>query len=127
MGRLLIVERAAAGWPLAHIAAAKGISRKCVRTWVTRFTEEGATGLIDRSSRPHTHPTATPAEAVAAVLAARRDLRCRPDGIAEATGVPARTVSRVLAREGMPPVGPAGPDQRGTDPLFQADRGPLRT
>jgi hypothetical protein len=37
IGRLLIVERAAAGWPLAHIAAAMGISRKCVRTWVTRF------------------------------------------------------------------------------------------
>jgi transposase InsO family protein len=102
IGRLLIVERAAAGWPLAHIAAAMGISRKCVRTWVGRFETEGAAGLIDRSSRPQTSPTQTSAEAVAGVVAARRRLRCGPDGIAAATGVPARTVSRVLAREGMP-------------------------
>jgi transposase InsO family protein len=33
---------------------------------------------------------------------ARRRLRCGPDGVAEATGVPARTVSRVLTRAGMP-------------------------
>ena len=31
-GRLLIVARYQAGWPKAHIAAAMGISRKCVRT-----------------------------------------------------------------------------------------------
>ncbi|MCO7218381.1 IS481 family transposase [Klenkia sp. PcliD-1-E] len=102
LGRLLIVERAAAGWPLAHIAAAMGISRKCVRTWVARFQSEGVAGLVDRSSRPHVSPTRTSAEAVADVVAARRRLRCGPDGIASATGVPARTVSRVLAREGMP-------------------------
>jgi len=102
IGRLLIVERAAAGWPLAHIAAAMGISRKCVRTWVTRYQDEGMAGLVDRSSRPRTSPTRTSPEAVAAVVAARRRLRCGPDGIAAATGVPARTVSRVLAREGMP-------------------------
>jgi transposase InsO family protein len=102
IGRLLIVERAAAGWPLAHIAAAMGISRKCVRTWVTRFETEGTEGLADRSSRPHTSPTRTSAEAVAMVVAVRRRSRCGPDGIAAQTGVPARTVSRVLAREGMP-------------------------
>lgn len=102
IGRLLIVQRAAAGWPLAHIAAAMGVSRKCVRTWVTRYEAEGAAGLADRSSRPHTSPTRTSPQTVATVVAARRDLRCGPDGIAEATGVPARTVSRVLARHGMP-------------------------
>ena len=102
LGRLLIVERAAAGWPLAHIAAAMGVSRKCVRTWVARFQAEGAAGLLDRSSRPHASPSRTSADVVATVVAARRRLRCGPDGIAAATGVPARTVSRVLCREGMP-------------------------
>lgn len=33
-GRQLIVERARAGWTQAHIAAAMGISRRCVRRWL---------------------------------------------------------------------------------------------
>jgi transposase InsO family protein len=36
------------------------------------------------------------------ILAARAQLRCGPAGIAAATGVPARTVSRILARRGAP-------------------------
>ena len=36
-GRKLIVARHQAGWRQAHIAAAMGISRKCVRTWITRY------------------------------------------------------------------------------------------
>ena len=59
-GRRLIVARHAAGWRQAHIAAAMGISGKCVRTWITRYQAEGEDGLIDRSSRPHTSPTRTP-------------------------------------------------------------------
>ena len=43
-GRLLIVRRYQAGWAKAHIAAAMGISRKCVHTWIgVRF--------VDRSNR----------------------------------------------------------------------------
>ena len=60
-GRKLIVERWLAGWRQAHIAAAMGISRKCVRTWIARFQAEGVAGLIDRSSRPHTSPRRTAA------------------------------------------------------------------
>jgi DNA-directed RNA polymerase specialized sigma24 family protein len=33
-GRLLIVQRHQAGWKQAHIAAAMGVSRKCVKTWI---------------------------------------------------------------------------------------------
>src|SRR6478752_2954624 len=36
-GRLLIVQRHRAGWPKAHIAAAMGVSRKCVRIWIERL------------------------------------------------------------------------------------------
>jgi uncharacterized protein YjcR len=43
-GRLLIVQRHQAGMPQAHIAKAMGISRKCVRTWISRFAEEGEEG-----------------------------------------------------------------------------------
>ena len=55
-GRLLIVQRHQAGWPQAHIAAAMGVSRKCVKTWIDRYAAEGEAGLRDRSSRPHSMP-----------------------------------------------------------------------
>ena len=46
-GRKLIVERHASGWKQAHIAAAMGVSRKCVRTWIKRFQDEGEAGQRD--------------------------------------------------------------------------------
>jgi len=101
-GRLLIVARYRAGWPKAHIAAAMGISRKCVTTWVARFAAEGEAGLHDRSSRPHSTPRRTSAEVEAQILVLRDRLRCGPDGISAELGVPARTVARVLARHQVP-------------------------
>lgn len=101
-GRLLIVARYRAGWPKAHIAAAMGISRKCVATWVGRFAAEGETGLLDRSSRPHSTPGRTSPQLEQQILDRRRRLRCGPDGISAELGVPARTVSRVLARHKVP-------------------------
>jgi transposase InsO family protein len=101
-GRKLIVARHRAGWGQAHIAAAMGISRKCVRTWITRYATEGEAGLVDRSSRPHTSPTRTSAEAEDRIVATRRRERRGPAWIGAELGVPARTVSRVLARRGQP-------------------------
>jgi transposase InsO family protein len=99
---LLIVARHRAGWPKAHIAAAMGISRKCVTTWLDRFAAEGERGLRDRSSRPHSMPTRTSPQVEAQILDRRKRLRCGPDGISAELGVPARTVSRVLARHQVP-------------------------
>jgi transposase len=101
-GRKLIVARHAAGWRQAHIAAAMGISRKCVRTWVTRYEAEGEAGLVDRSSRPHTSPKRTAAEVEDRIVELRRRERRGPDFIGAELGVPARTVSRVLVRRGQP-------------------------
>jgi transposase InsO family protein len=101
-GRLLIVQRHRAGWPQAHIAAAMGISRKCVKTWLDRFTSEGEAGLNDRSSRPHSMPTRTAPGIEAAIVRLRASERIGPDEIGHRLDVPARTVSRVLARHGMP-------------------------
>ena len=100
--RLLIVQRRHAGWPQAHIAKAMGISRKCVKTWLDRYAEEGEDGLHDRSSRPHHCPTRTPAAVEARIIRARTKSRRGPQWIAAEVGVPARTVSRVLARRGLP-------------------------
>jgi transposase InsO family protein len=79
-----------------------GISRKCVPTWVDRFAAEGEPGLHDRSSRPHSMPTRTSPEVEALILDWRERLRCGPDGISAELSVPARTVSRVLARHRVP-------------------------
>jgi transposase InsO family protein len=101
-GRRLILERYRAGWPKAHIAAAMGISRKCVRTWINRFEDEGEAGLVDRSSRPHTSPTRTPVEVADRIVELRSRERRGPAWIGAELGVPARTVSRVLVRHGQP-------------------------
>src|SRR5215468_3639315 len=100
-GRLLLVRRVRQeGRPAAHVARELGISRQCAYRWVRRFDAEGLAGLADRSSRPHQMPRRTPAAAEAAVVAARRQLRQGPAFLAGATGVPARTISRILARHG---------------------------
>jgi transposase InsO family protein len=101
-GRLLIVRRHRAGWKQAHIAAAMGVSRKCVRTWIDRYAAEGEAGLRDRSSRPHSMPTRTPAEVEQRVLQGRREHRRGQDWLGPELGVPARTVSRILRRHRVP-------------------------
>jgi transposase InsO family protein len=101
-GRRLIVDRVAAGRPIAHIAAELGVSRQTAYRWVRRFRDEGPAGLPDRSSRPGSTPTRTSPEREEAVLDARRSLRFGPLRIAAATGVPARTVGRILRRHGVP-------------------------
>jgi transposase InsO family protein len=88
--------------PAAHVARELGISRQCAYRWVRRFDAEGLAGLADRSSRPRRMPRRTPAATEAAVIAARRQLRRGPAFLAGATGVPARTISRILARHGEP-------------------------
>jgi transposase InsO family protein len=101
-GRLLIVQRRRAGWKQAHIAKAMGISRKCVKKWLDRFEAEGEAGLRDRPSRPHSCPRRTSAQVEQQILAVRRRERRGPDWIGAELGVPARTVSRVLARHRVP-------------------------
>ncbi len=101
-GRRLIVERWRDGWKKAHIAAAMGISRKCVRTWITRFQAQGEAGLVDRSSRPRNSPRRTSAEVEDRIVELRSRQRRGPAWIGAELGVPARTVSRVLVRRGQP-------------------------
>jgi transposase InsO family protein len=101
-GRLLIVQRHQQGWRQAHIAAAMGISRKCVKTWLDRYAAEGEQGLLTRSSRPHSMPTRTPVEVEQRVLDLRRRQRRGPDWIGAELSVPPRTVARILRRHGVP-------------------------
>lgn len=102
-GRLLLVTRVLIDRrPVAHVAKELGVSRQCAHRWVNRFRLQGEAGLIDRSSRPAAMPRRTAAELEDAVIAARRELRCGPAGLSSVTGVPPRTVSRILRRRGVP-------------------------
>jgi len=100
--RLLLVTRVAAGRPVAHVAKELGVSRQCAHRWVRRYRSEGEAGLVDRSSRPRHQPLRTPMRVERQVVAVRVELRCGPARIARRTGVPTRTVSRILARHGLP-------------------------
>jgi transposase InsO family protein len=102
-GRQLLVQRVRQqGMPVAHVAKAMGISRQCAHRWVKRFDEDGLAGLEDRSSRPHRSPRRTDPRSERRVLAARRKHRCGPAQLARLSGVPERTVTRVLRRAGVP-------------------------
>jgi len=108
-GRLLIVQRHQQGRRQAHIAVAMGVSRRCVAHWLARYRIEGPAGLHDRSSRPHRMPARTSPEVEAQVVEVRRRERRGRDWIAAELGVPARTVSRILARHQMPHLDLLGP------------------
>ena len=101
-GRRLIIERHRAGIAQAHIAAAMGVSRKCVGHWIARHRAEGDAGLADRSSRPHRMPTKTSAEVEQQVLSARTQHREGPDVLGARVAVAPRTISRILRRHRVP-------------------------
>src|SRR5688572_22286256 len=121
-----MVRRHQRGWPKAHIAAAMGVSRKCVRTWIDRYAAEGEGGLHDRSSRPHRSPRRTAPDIEERIVELRRHARRGPDWLAAELGVPPRTVSRVLTRRGAP-AGRAGPADRAAAARLEGHRGALRT
>ena len=52
-GRRLLCERVeTGGWKLREAAAAGGVSRQTAGNWLAHWPPEGASGLLDRSSRP---------------------------------------------------------------------------
>ena len=86
-----------------------GISRKCVKTWLDRYAAEGEPGLVTGPSRPHSSPTRTRSVLESRVVAIRAQQRCGREEISARPGVPARTVSRILARHRMPPLAALDP------------------
>ena len=102
-GRLVLVDRVCRQrWPVAHAAKAMGIYRQCAHRWVNRYGRAGEAGLTDRSSRPHSSPTRTPAAVEQQILRLRRTERRGPDWLGPELGLPARTVTRILTRHHMP-------------------------
>jgi transposase InsO family protein len=100
-GRMIMVERIAAGRPIAHVAAEMGVARKTATKWWRRWLVEGPDGLADRSSRPGRCPHRTPARLERQIVGLRRRRKLGPARIGSIVGVPASTVHRVLCRHGL--------------------------
>ncbi len=60
---------------MAELCRERDISRKTGYKWVARYNAEGAAGLVDRSSAPHTRPNAVTDSTVDAIVAVRRKHR----------------------------------------------------
>jgi transposase InsO family protein len=97
-GRLLLCQRIEEGWPVAHAAAAMGISRDRAYVWWRRYQAEGLPGLEDRSCRPRHCPTKTKASIERRVVTLRQKRGIGPARIAGIVHQHASTVHRILVR-----------------------------
>ena len=79
------------------VGRARGISEKTVRKWVARAAADEP--LVDRSSRPHRSPQATPPAVILRIEVLRQQRRTCAE-IADAVGVSRATVARIVARCG---------------------------
>lgn len=100
LSRGVIADRFGQGTPAAIVAQQFAIDEKTVRKWTKRKTTEGDAGLKDRSSRPHSMPTALPPEWRTAVEALRR-LRFTQAQIAAVLELSKSRVQRTVAAAGL--------------------------
>jgi transposase InsO family protein len=100
-GRLLLCRRIEAGAPIAHVASAMGISRRCASKWWHRYLELGVDGLHDRSSRPRRSPRRVSEHLEAKICRKRRIEKVGPDRLAIHLDLPAATIYRVLRRHDL--------------------------
>jgi transposase InsO family protein len=99
--RRLLVERVLEqGWSVTAAAEAAGVTERTVYRWLRRWREEGAAGLLDRSSRPHRSPRRL-AQAKVEAIRVLRKLRMTAAQIAEILGLALSTVSLWLKRVGL--------------------------
>jgi transposase InsO family protein len=102
LGRQLLVERVLIdGWKPADAAQAMGVSRQTAYKWLRRFRDEGAAGLIDRTSAPRRCPHRLNSEAVESIVATRLETLYGPHRLAYALGRPRSTIYGVLRRAGI--------------------------
>ena len=109
--RVDAVRAVLSGAKVTEVAAAMGVSRQSVHSWIARYLAEGLAGLADKSHRPGfcPHQVAGVVEVVVAEMRRQHPkwgakrirlemLRRPPDGMA----VPSeRTINRILARQGL--------------------------
>ena len=99
--RRLLIERVIdERWSVSAAAAAAGISERSVYRWLRRWHEQGAEGLLDRSSRPLRSPSQLPERKVELIRGLRK-LGMTAAEIAEVLSVALSTVSLWLKRIGL--------------------------
>ena len=99
--RALMVRRILReGWGVGEAAEAAGLSKRTAYKWLKRYREDGLSGLVDRSSRPHRSPGRTPEAKQREVVRLRRERMCGAE-IAVRLRLSPATVARVLQREGL--------------------------
>jgi transposase InsO family protein len=109
--RLDAVRAVLSGARVTEMAAALGVSRQSVHTWITRYLAEGLPGLADRSHRPGYCPHQVVGNVEVTVAEMRRQhpkwgaKRIRLEMLRRPPGdlvVPSeRTINRILARQGL--------------------------
>lgn len=91
----LIVED---GWTAVSAAKLFMVSTVTARKWATRYRDEGPSGMVDRSSRPRSSPTKTPASVTRQIVRKRLRHRLGPVQIGHELGMAPSTVHAVLVR-----------------------------
>jgi hypothetical protein len=100
-GRRLLCRRIEAGTPIAHVAAAMGISRRCASKWWHRYLELGTDGICDRSSRPRRSPRRVAERVGTKICWHRRVEKFGPDRLAIHLDLPTSTIYRALVRHDL--------------------------
>jgi transposase InsO family protein len=101
-GRLLLARCVVdQRWTLRRAAERFQVSATTAARWAGRYREQGAAGMVDRSSRPHRSPRRTPTRLERRILKVRVIRRWGPARIGFLLGVHPSTVYRVLSRYGM--------------------------
>jgi transposase InsO family protein len=99
--RALLVQRVTdQGMRVEEAAHAAGVSSRTAYKWLRRYREEGAIGLVNRSSRPNACPHATTVGKVSEAIGLRRE-RQPYRMIAHLLALAPSTVGRVLQRAGL--------------------------
>ena len=91
----LVVDR---GWTYAAAAKMFMVAPRTAKKWADRFRTEGAAGMADRSSRPHSSPARTRPEVVRQIVKLRWRRRLGPIQIAARLDMAGSTVHAVLTR-----------------------------
>lgn len=95
-----MIRRVLGGESAEEVGAAMGVSRRTVYKWLKRWREEGAAGLVDRSSRPHRSPRALPRSRIRQIERLRRKRWSSPR-IAWELELPLSTVVVTIRRLGL--------------------------
>lgn len=89
------------GWTVEATAERFQVDAKTVRKWRDRYLSEGAEGLCDRSSRPHSSPNRTRRSCQRRILSLRRRRRWGAARIAAQVGIATSTAQAILNGAGV--------------------------